>query len=219
MTEPLADFDTFIYDEMMVHPVLFTHAKASKVALIHGKNRGIAQEILKHPHVTELCLINSACQTDGAEKDSRLQWQQGDTSAWLENIHPESFDVIIIADTAGLPAFTQATYQQYRRALAKDGILVCPSDSLFQLNGLKSSYQAMQEAGFEDLHVLHFPQPSFPSGSRAAIMASNKGAFKRIREKDIFNKPFATRYYNYDVHHAALVMPEFMRQELTLEQA
>ena len=45
-------------------------------------------------------------------------------------------------------------------------------------------------------------------------MATKRAAFKRVREKEIFNRPFTTRYYNYDVHKAALVLPEFMRSEL-----
>jgi spermidine synthase len=217
MTEPLIDFDSFIYDEMMVHPVLFTHAKARKIALIQGQQAGLAREILKHTHVTNLCLVAPGIHPEDLEQDPRLEWDSRDANAWLSGATPESFDVIIIADTVNLPVQTQTMYQDYLQILTKDGILVCQSNTLFQLTGLKSSYDAMRQAGFEDLQVLHFPQPKLPFGSRAAIMASKKGAFKRIREKDIFNKSFITRYYNFDIHNAALVMPEFMREELAVE--
>jgi len=55
-----------------------------------------------------------------------------------------------------------------------------------------------------------------PSGSRTAIMAIKTGTFKRIREKDIYNKPFATKFYNFDMHKAALALPEFVREELAI---
>jgi spermidine synthase len=217
MVEPLIDFDTLIYNEMMAHPVLFTHPKARKIALIHCQNSGLVQEILKHPHIAQLSMINPAAHLSGTNPDPRIELRQGDKNDWLSAAQPESFDIIIILDTTSLPAFTPAVYQQYRAILSKDGILVCQSDSLFQLTRLKTTYQAMQRAGFEDLQVMHFHQPSAPNGARAAILSSKKGAFKRIREKDIFNKPFSTRYYNFDVHNAALVMPEFMREELVVE--
>jgi spermidine synthase len=217
MLEPLIDFDTFIYNEMMAHPVLFTHPKASKIALIHCQNNGCVEEILKHPQVTHLSIMNPTANLAETHSDPRVTWLQNDNSEWLRLTQPESFDIIIIPDTSKLPAFTQTIYQQYRTILTKDGILVCQSDSLFQLDRLTLTYQAMHQAGFEDLQVMHFPQPSALHGARAAILASKKGAFKRIREKDVFNKPFGTRYYNFDVHNAALVMPEFMREELVIE--
>jgi spermidine synthase len=217
MVEPLIDFDTFIYNEMMAHPVLFTHPKACKIALIHCQNNGLVQEILKHPQITHLSIINPPANLDQTHSDPRITWLQSNYREWLDLAQPESYDIILLPDTSSLPAFTQTIYQQYRAILTKDGILVCQSDSLFQLDRLKSTYEAMHQAGFEDLQVMHFPQPSALHGARAAILAIKKGTFKRVREKDIFNKPFGTRYYNFDVHNAALVMPEFMREELAIE--
>ena len=74
--------------------------------------------------------------------------------------------------------------------------------------------QSILSAGFFDVLPLHFPEPGFTSGWRAAMMAMKQGTIKRPREKDIFNKAFTTRYYNLDVHRAAFALPEFMRKEL-----
>jgi spermidine synthase len=85
------------------------------------------------------------------------------------------------------------------------------------VDNFKRLYQSLKDSGFDDLHVLHFPQPTQPLGSCTAILANRQGAFKRIREKDIFNKAFTTRYYNFDMHRAAMALPPFTRDALALE--
>jgi hypothetical protein len=44
------------------------------------------------------------------------------------------------------------------------------------------------------------------------MMATKCPIFPRIREKDIYNKTFVTRYYNFDTHKAACVLPEFVKE-------
>jgi spermidine synthase len=46
-------------------------------------------------------------------------------------------------------------------------------------------------------------------------MARKGGAFDGFRERYAAGKPFATRYYNADIHRAALAQPEFMREALS----
>lgn len=214
MPESLIDFDRFIYDEMMTHPVLFTHPAAKKIALIHCSN-GILHEVLKHSNLAEIWLIQP--KEVATAIDSRLQHNLDDINVWLQSTETNTFDIIIVPDIAELHPFTTMLYQQLQRLLTTDGILVCHSDSHFKPARLKSTYHAMQQAGFQDLQIMNFPQPNSPSGVRAAILAIKNGAFRRIREKDIFNKSFTTRYYNFDVHRAAFVMPEFLRSELERE--
>lgn len=190
MSDSFAEYDSFIYDEMMAHPALFTHLNAKKIAIIGDNHEGIKREVAKHPSVNEICQISTQ-----------------NLPTWLTTATPDAFDVIIAPtsiDTDG----------HYLNLLGRNGIFICQSESLFYPQRVKSVYQAIQKAGFHDVQILHFPQPNFPSGWRAAIMAIKTGTFKRIREKDIFNKSFATRYYNFDVHKAALVIPEFIREEL-----
>lgn len=43
-------------------------------------------------------------------------------------------------------------------------------------------------------------------------MARKDGDLSGFRERGAATKTFPTRYYNADVHRAALAMPEFMRQ-------
>lgn len=45
-------------------------------------------------------------------------------------------------------------------------------------------------------------------------MARKGGPLEGFRERDAADKPFATRYYNVEIHRAALAQPEFMRESL-----
>jgi spermidine synthase len=192
MRDSLTTYDTFIFDEMMVHPLFFTHPRVKKIAIIEPAGSGILTEIAKHADVKVF---------------------QGEATDWLNEVPPAPFDAIILPDNSLL---TAALCQQYASILTPDGIFVCEAGSLFDLTCLQSICHVLHEGGFRDLQILHFPQPGFLSGMRVAIMGMKHGPFKRIRERDIFNKLFATRYYNFDIHKAALVMPEFMREELIL---
>lgn len=214
MSESFTEYDNFIHQEMLVHTALFTHQKAVNIAIIGNHHiEGILAEVLKHASVRAVWQISPTAVASHSQ-DPRFQIYAGTQMDWLASVKPESFDVIIIPEkTTPLPPMI---YQQYLNTLQSDGILIQQCESLFNLLHLKVIFQAMKSAGFNDTQIVHFPQPSFPSGWFAATMAHKQGLFKRLREKEIYNKPFITRYYNFDVHKAALVLPEFMREELSL---
>ena len=185
MSEPLLDRDAIILHEMMAHVPLFTHQKPQTIAVINDCNQGIVQEVLKHPTVKQV-------------------WQNNTPTT-----EPDALDAVIIADR---PQDIDIDY--YFSRLLSEGILIQLSESPFQLSELKKTQQHLKAVGFADILPLQFPQPSFKSGWRSAIIAIKEGTIRRPREKDIFNKSFATHYYNLDVHRAAFALPEFMRLEL-----
>ena len=43
-------------------------------------------------------------------------------------------------------------------------------------------------------------------------MACKDGKIQAFRESAARNKPFKTRYYNADIHRAALAQPEFCKE-------
>jgi spermidine synthase len=205
MSETLIDYDRFIFDEMMTHPVLFTHNKAKKVAIVNAADTGIIQEILKHQGIEEICQVN--CQQNIKDNPRVTQF----TGA-LSKLPTNTFNIIISLNNKNKSNLDD--FYLYLDLLTQDGYLLQESDSLFDIATLKKTFLGMYHAGFHDLQILHFPQPSFRSGSRAAMLGTKHGAFARVREKDVFNKPFTTQYYNFDVHKAALVLPEFIREAL-----
>lgn len=49
--------DEFVYHEMIVHPGLFTHPKARRVAIVGGGDGGAVREALKHDSVESVTLV------------------------------------------------------------------------------------------------------------------------------------------------------------------
>ncbi|VVC74817.1 Polyamine aminopropyltransferase [Aquicella siphonis] len=219
----LSEQDGFFYHEMLAHPALFSHSRPQHVAIV-GVNHGILQEVLKHSSVeTVTCLSeNSDIQEPVAlyfshwsqeTKDQRVRHHRQNPLDWFRRQPDAAFDIII--QTHRLESTFSGHYQYYLSALKPNGILVQPClTSLIHYKALKPMMQQILASGFEECQTLNFPQPSHPYGSRTILMAVKSPAVKRIREKDIFNRCFTTRYYNLESHKAALALPEYVRQEL-----
>lgn len=180
--------DHIIYQEMMSHAIIFSHPQPKNIAIIGDEHQEILQEVAKHPDIT--------C-THHTSKNS------------ITHVQPESLDILIISEPASPDYF-----ENFFKILNSEGILIQKATSPFEIAELKSLQQHFIRCKFTDIHFLSFPQPQFPSGWITAIIAKKNDRFRRIRERDIFNKPFSTQYYNFDIHKASLVLPEFMRKEL-----
>jgi spermidine synthase len=223
----VTDRDNFVYHEMMSHPALFTHPDPQRVLVIGGGDCGTLHEVLKHKTVTlaeqveldervtrvsekffpELCESNN---------DPRARLHFADGIKWVADAKPETYDVIIIDSTdpvgpaAGL--FSEAFYKNCFRALRPHGIVVGQSESpLFHADLILSVQKSFKAAGFRDVATLFFPQCTYPSGWWSATMAGKDMALANFRAQDAVAKAFATRYYNRDIHAAALASPEFLR--------
>ena len=222
----VTDRDNFVYHEMMSHPALFTHPDPKRVLVIGGGDCGTLHEVLKHKTVTlaeqveldervtrvsekffpELCESNN---------DPRARLHFADGIKWVADAKPETYDVIIIDSTdpvgpaAGL--FSEAFYKNCFRALRPNGVVVGQSESpLFHADLILSVQKSFKAAGFRDVATLFFPQCTYPSGWWSATMAGKDMALENFRAQDAA-KIFATRYYNRDIHAAALASPEFLR--------
>jgi spermidine synthase len=180
-----------IFREMMSHPALFTHPHPKTIAILGDEEGDILQEVQKHLHVRVI-------------HHKRLVAEQQE---WITKSPPSSTDIVI--QTLSTPSIH---FKKIYECLHTDGILLQSGASPFELGELKNLCDALQSVGFHDLQLLHFPQPENPYGWLTAVMALKQGSFNRIREKNIFNKPFKTHYYNFDIHKAATVLPEFMRE-------
>ncbi|MEK7223645.1 MAG: polyamine aminopropyltransferase [Pseudomonadota bacterium] len=223
----VTDRDNFVYHEMMSHPALFTHPDPQRVLVIGGGDCGTLHEVLKHKTVTlaeqveldervtrvaekffpELCESNN---------DPRARLHFADGIKWVADAKPETYDVIIIDSTdpvgpaAGL--FSEGFYKNCFRALRPNGVVVGQSESpLFHADLIRSVQKSFKAAGFRDVATLFFPQCTYPSGWWSATMAGKDAAVKNFRAQDAAAKDFITRYYNRDIHAAALASPEFLR--------
>jgi spermidine synthase len=222
--------DNFLYHEMMSHPALFTHPRARRVVIIGGGDCGTLREVLKHDEVESAIQVEiDERVTRLAEKyfpelcesnnDPRAQLLFIDGIKWMAECEPESLDIVIVDSTDPIgPAeglFNEAFYRSCLKALRHGGILVQQSESpLAHLPLLKNIRKAMKGAGFQALRTLTFPQPCYPTGWWSATLARKGVDLEDFRERGAEMKQFPTRYYNANIHRAALAMPEFLKQAL-----
>ena len=222
--------DNFLYHEMMTHPALYTHAAPRNVAITGGGDCGTLREVLRHREVESVVQVDiDERVTRLAEKyfpelcesnaDPRAKLLFNDGIKYMADCAPGSLDLVIVDSTDPVgPAeglFNATFYASCIRALRVGGILVQQSESpLVLLDLIKSMHTAMRGVGFSAIRTLPFPQPCYPTGWWSCTLARKGGDLTTFRERDAANKPFATRYYNADIHHAALAQPEFMRAAL-----
>jgi spermidine synthase len=222
--------DNFLYHEMMAHPVLNAHAAPKRVAIVGGGDCGTLNEVLKHPEV------ESAIQIEIDERVTRLSEQYfpelcarnddpraelyfGDGLAWMRDAEPASLDVVIVDSTDPVgPAeglFGPKFYADVFRALGKDGLLVHQSESpLLHQDLILAMHRAMREARFAQTHLLHFPQPIYPSGWWSASLGCKRPLTVEERLDERAIAALETQYYNAATHRAAFALPNYLRERL-----
>jgi len=222
--------DNFLYHEMMSHPALNSHPNPKDVVVVGGGDCGTLREVLKHKTVKratqveidervtrlsekyfpELCTAN---------RDPRATLFFGDGIQWMKDAKPESIDLIVIDSTDPVgPAeglFGLKFYRDCIRALRKGGLLVQQSESpLLHLELIREMHRAMREAGFAQTHLIHFPQPIYPSGWWSASLArKTRGKLAQRLSPAAIGK-LKTQYYNADTHRAAFATPNFVKGAL-----
>jgi spermidine synthase len=219
--------DNFLYHEMMSHPALNSHPNPKDVVVVGGGDCGTLREVLKHKTVKRATQVEidervtrlsekyfpELC---AANKDPRATLFFGDGIQWMKDAKPESIDLIIIDSTDPVgPAeglFGLKFYRDCIKALRKGGLLVQQSESpLLHLPLIREMHAAMRQGGFAQTHLIHFPQPTYPSGWWSASLArKGKGRLaQRLSPKAIAG--LKTQYYNADTHRAAFAVPGFAK--------
>jgi spermidine synthase len=226
----LTSRDNFFYHEMMSHPALFSHPAPKRICIVGGGDCGTLQEVLRHSEVEQVTQVDIDervtrlaeryfPELTAGNRDPRARLLFDDGIAWVANADPGTLDIIIVDSTDPVgPAvglFTQPFFESCLRALAAGGILIQQSESpLLHLDILRRMVSDMRVAGFADVKSLFFPQCVYPSGWWSATMARKGEAISDFRIEAVERRPFATRYYNADIHRAALAQPEFFRREI-----
>lgn len=226
----LTSRDNFVYHEMMVHPLLFGLEQPKQVVIIGGGDCGSLQQVLRHDCVEQAIQIEiDERVTRLAEQffpelcadnqDPRAQLLFEDGIKWMQQREDNSVDAIIVDSTDPIgPAqglFGEAFYRDCCRVLKPGGRLVQQSESpLLHERLIKSMHLAMRAAGMQEVHLLSYPLPVYPSGWWSASIACVDGSLSFAREAVAETLPFNTRYYNAAVHRAAFANPQFVKEYL-----
>ncbi len=221
--------DEFIYHEMMAHVPVLAHGAARRVLIIGGGDGGMAREVLRHPSIEHVTMVEIDAGvvefskqylpslSAGAFEDARLNLVIADGAAFVRE-SAESFDVIIADSTdpvgPGEVLFTDSFYGHVKRRLATGGIFVTQNGVPFlQGDELKGTMRAFR-ALYRDATCYLATIPTYAGGPMAFGWGTD-GAARQV-ELTVLETRFAaagiaTRYYTPEVHKAAFALPGYVK--------
>lgn len=230
----LSEKDEFIYHEMLVHPILFSHPKPERVLIVGGGDGGTLREVLKHPvkevvmvdidkKVVELLKKYLPFVSDGAFKDKRTNLIIGDGLKFIKQ-YKNYFDVIFIDGNDEVGAATklygEKFYKDVHKALKKDGMVSA------QIGSISLDFETLVNRAckrfrklFLFVEIFKLTMPSYHCGEYGFVAASKKIDFVKVSSqvmKRRFKKIEAKkkfRYYSPEIHWASMVLPKVWKSK------
>jgi spermidine synthase len=227
-TVQLSQADEFIYHEMAVHvPLLGRRRSGGKALIIGGGDGGILREILKHPWVESVTMVeidrtvvevsNSYIGVEGDYEDARANVLFADGVEYMaQAAHAgERFDLIVVdATDSTSPSKTlwsERFYENLAACLAEDGVCV-DSDILTWADGRAHLSRdpcdvsvfdiARSSRYFARVESYFTKVPLYPAGYFAFFLYTKDGRSHAVPERD-----YLGRYYNPALHRAAFALP------------
>lgn len=228
----LSERDEFVYHEMLSHVALFSHPDPQRVLIIGGGDGGTAREVLKHPSVTHVDMVEIDKTVVDASKEflpevgafdnPKLNVLYEDGIQFLQNVKVP-YDIIIIdgSDPVG-PAeglFSKNFYLSCKKALTENGILTTQTETPWveaYHPAMKRVFGALSEL-FPISAMYLSSIPLYPAGlwsmGYASKMADPLSADIQPRHDAMKNDILqGLKYYNPDVHRAAFALPNFVKK-------
>ncbi|MEL6814277.1 MAG: polyamine aminopropyltransferase [Cyanobacteria bacterium J06598_3] len=227
--------DETAYHEMIIHVPMLVNPGVKNVLVIGGGDGGSVREILRHPQVEKVTMVEIdevvvrasrefLPSLSSALDDPKLELIIDDGIEYIKQAKADSFDLIVVdsSDPVG-PAkglFSEAFYRDIYRCLTLQGVMVAQSES-----------PRFNQAAFVDLtHCLQgifttdnvqtylvFIQ-TYPTGMWSFTYCSKNGTHP-VKALDVetaaeFALKHELDYYNSDVHQAAFCLPTFIKKML-----
>jgi spermidine synthase len=222
--------DEFIYHEMMAHVPILSHGAARSVLIVGGGDGGMAREVLKHPGVARVVMVEIDESViafskrylpgigAGAFDDPRLEVVIADGADYVRDA-AETFDVAIVDSTdpigPGVTLYTDSFYGRAKARLNPGGIMVTQNGVPFmQGHELTNTLRAFG-ALFADATCYLTQIPTYVCGPMAMGWGTDGEA--RLTPLDVLEARFAaagfaTRYYTPEVHKAAFALPVYVKK-------
>lgn len=223
--------DEFVYHEMLAHVPLFAHAAPRDVLIIGGGDGGLLREVLKHPSVERVVLVEidgaviDLCKrhfpeiSQGAFDDPRAEIVIGDGIDFVCTTN-RRFDVVLSDCTdpvgPGEVLFSSRFYEGVRRALNPGGIFAAQNGSAFlQPEEITTTWQRLSPY-FEDRWFFTAAVPTYIGGLMALAWASDDEQLRKVDASTLQQRfdaaGFSTRYYNPEIHMASFALPQFVKK-------
>jgi len=222
-------FDEFIYHEMIAHVPLHIHPNPRKVLVIGGGDGGCVREVLKHPSVKSIEMV----EIDGLvvevakkylpeissamiENNPKLQVKIGDGIGHMKNAENE-YDVIIVDCSdpigPGEGLFSYSFYQNVYKALKPDGLFVQQTESPFYHQPLIKKLHKDIRSLFPIAELYLAQIPLYPGGLHSFTIGSKQYNSQSVDQKRILDLPY--RYYNKELQTSCFILPNFIKNILT----
>lgn len=215
--------DGHIYNEMISHVPLCIHPQPRKILIIGGGDCGAAKEVCKYHTVEHVDMVEidklvvEVCkkylpEVSGCLSDPRVQFIFDNGVNFVENKENE-YDVVIVdsSDPIG-PAkalFEKSFYQSIYKALKKDGLMVCQSQSpIFHAEIMEQTFHRIHEL-FPKTEIYTAVIPTYPGGLWSFTIGSKQYINPdpaRLYDKD-------TRYINTQIMDHCFSLPQFMLRQ------
>lgn len=220
------DVDEFVYHEMGAHVPLFTHPAPKKVLVIGGGDGGMVREVVKHPGVEHVDLV----EIDGRVIETCKQYFPNisvaltgnpkvhvhveDGIKWVQE-HEATYDVIIIDSSEpigpGEGLFSAEFYANVYKCLTGDGIMVAQTESPWtNAHVIQRAWGGISKS-FPIVHLYTCAVPTYPTGLWSFTMGSKRYEPLAANVEERF-EGFETKYYNPGVHFGAFHLPNFVRK-------
>jgi spermidine synthase len=226
----VSEREEFVYHENLVHPTLSAHNAPRNALIVGGGDGGAAEEVLKHPTVEQVTLVESDDAVLRVAKDH------------FESVHRGVFEhpklQIVFRD--GLQ-FLHETKQKYDFIALDLYDPEGPAQSLFTVEALQRVRQALAPGG---ALVLHLGAPSAQPERVGELAQRLNGVFRIVRPYTVFAPLYGAqwamavcsdkldpkaytadeidrrieqrrlqdlRFYNGETHEGVFALPNFLR--------
>ncbi len=217
--------DEFVYHDMITHVPMFTHPNPKNVLVIGGGDGGTVREVLKHPSVEKVTMVEIDSvvveaskkyipQTAGKLEDQKVTLKIADGVDFMKNSQ-ETFDVIIVDSSEPIgpatPLFNIDFYKDVEARLSDNGIVVSQGESPYYDMKMQKVLVNILKEVFPKVHIYNYCNMSYPSGLWSFTYAS-KGLCP-LKDFDPSRVHGNFEYYNPQIHWGSFMIPEFMKKE------
>lgn len=226
-----AEAEEFFYHEALVHPAAIAHPDPRTALIVGGGDGGAAEELLKHPGIEKITLVELDGQVIDAARahlqsihrgvfdDPRVEVRIADGDAYVGKTE-QRFDLVLLdltdTETPAGPLYTREYFSRCKRILAPGGAMVLHLGAPFfepeRVRGLGAALASV----FEQVHGFGLHIPLYGAYWALAVV-SDALAPPSLGPEEVQRRLEARHigelhYYNAAVHGALFALPNFYRR-------